>query len=106
MEEIINNINKDQILSYSKILSNLSPLEFASLGCIISIILIELLNANEQNTVGNFLELVGQVLLTSYAQASIVDPNFSSPSKCDFKNLKTDVENIKFILTKFSQNQH
>lgn len=106
MEEIINNINKEQISSYSKLLSRLSPLELVTIGYIISLILVETLTPYEQNTIGNFLEMVGQVLLTSFAQSSAIDPNINSPSQYEFNNLKIDVENIKQILTKFSQSQH
>ena len=106
MEEIINNINKEQISSYSKLLSRLSPLELVTIGYIISLILVETLTPYEQNTIGNFLEMVGQVLLTSFAQSSAIDPNINSPSHCEFNNLKIDVENIKQILTKFSQSQY
>ena len=106
MEEFINTFKKDDIINFSKTLSKLSPLEFSSLGCIIGIILCEILNPNEQNTIGNFLELVGQILLTSYAQASIIDPNFSSPSRCQFNNLKIDVEKIKKQIIKLNQNKY
>lgn len=106
MEEIFNSLKKDEIINFSKNLSNLSPLEFISLGCLLGIILSEVLNPNEQNTIGNFLEMVGQILLTSYAQASVVDPNYSSPSNCQFNNLKYDVETIKKQILKLYRNQH
>ena len=105
MEEIINNINKQQIVNYSKILSKLSPIEFVSLGYIISLTLIEILNPNEQNTIGNLLELIGQTLLTSYAQSSVINPNYNSVSTNQYNKLKFEVELIKKDILKLNRNQ-
>jgi len=106
MEDIINKINKDDIISYSKILSSLSPFELVSLGSIFSLILVEALSPYEQNTVGNFLEMVGQVLLTSFAQSTAIDPNINSPSQCEFNRLKAKVESLQNSFSKLDRNQH
>lgn len=95
MEDFFNKINKSDIVSYSKLLSNLSPTELISIGYIISLILVESLSPYEQNTIGNFLELIGQALLTTFAQSSAIDPNINSPSQNEFNNLKADVKKIK-----------
>ena len=106
MEDLLNKININTVSSYSKLLSRISPLEFTSLGCAISIILIQTLSANEQNTIGNLLEMIGQILLTSYAQASVVDPNVASPTKCNFISQEEEIQKIKKILFKLYQNQN
>lgn len=95
MEDFFNKINKSDIISYSKLLSNLSPTELISIGYIISLILVEALSPYEQNTIGNFLELIGQALLTTFAQSSAIDPNINSPSQNEFNNLKADIKKIK-----------
>lgn len=95
MEDFLNKINKSDIVSYSKLLSNLSPTELISIGYIISLILVESLSPYEQNTIGNFLELIGQALLTTFAQSSAIDPNINSPSQNEFNNLKADIKKIK-----------
>lgn len=95
MEDFFNKINKSDIISYSKLLSNLSPTELISIGYIISLILVESLSPYEQNTIGNFLELIGQALLTTFAQSSAIDPNINSPSQNEFNNLKADIKKIK-----------
>lgn len=95
MEDFFNKINKSDIVSYSKLLSNLSPTELISIGYIISLILVESLSPYEQNTIGNFLELIGQALLTTFAQSSAIDPNINSPSQNEFNNLKADIKKIK-----------
>ena len=63
-----NKYTKEDLIGFSKFLDSLSPLEFTTLGCVIGIIITSILNNNEQNSVGNFLELVGQVILTAQAQ--------------------------------------
>ena len=88
LEDFINKFKNEDISSYSQILSNLSPLEFISLGCIISIIISQSINPNEQNTIGNFLEMVGQILLTSYAQASTTIPKYTPATLCQLDELK------------------
>lgn len=105
MEDIINKINKDEIISYSKILAALSPLELVSIGYIISLVLVETLAPYEQNTIGNFLEMVGQVLLTSFAQSSAIDPNINAPSQCEFNKLKHQFESLQNKVSKLNQNQ-
>lgn len=106
VEDLLRKLNKDNFYKYSKLLSNLSPLEFSTLGCIIAITLINTLNPNEQNTIGNLLEMIGQILLTNYAQASTVDPNATPISECDFNSLKKEVDKIKNKIIKLSQNQN
>ncbi len=56
--------------SLSSFLSKISPLEFASIGSIVGIIIASQLTNDEQNSIGNFFELVGQVILTAQAQNS------------------------------------
>ncbi len=67
-----NKYTKEDLIGLSKFLSTLSPIEFTTLGCIIGVILTTSLTNNEQNSVGNFLELVGQVILTAQAQEVLV----------------------------------
>ncbi len=94
MEDFLKQINKEKIKVWSGQLNKLSPLEFISLGCIISVILSQTLNPNEQNTIGNFLEMVGQILLTSYAQYSVTDPNYISLSVCQGEQLQKQIDLI------------
>ena len=50
------------------ILSNGSSKNYIITAYIIATILIEDLSVNEQNSLGNFLELIGQIILTNAAQ--------------------------------------
>lgn len=100
MEDILNKLDKNTVNTYSKILANLSPLEFSTLGCAIAIILINTLTPNEQNTIGNLLEMIGQILLTNYAQASVVDPNVSPISQNEFNDLVNKLNKISNSFSK------
>jgi len=85
-------LNNDSLKSIAAILSKLSPLEFASIGCLTGLVIAASLNSNEQNSLGNFLELVGQVVLTVQAQGSFNDPN--PVSENEFNNFKNYIYNI------------
>ncbi len=94
MEDILNNINKQKIDLLSQMLNKLSPTELVTLGTIIAIILCEYLSPNQQNTLGNFLEMIGQVLLTSYAQATSSIPQYIPISVCDFETFEKEILNL------------
>ena len=49
-------------------LFNLSGFEYAVIGTILGIVISSKLSINQQNSIGNFLELVGQILLSISSQ--------------------------------------
>ncbi|WP_042317119.1 hypothetical protein, partial [Desulfofarcimen acetoxidans] len=53
-------------------LLSLPPQQFTLLSALIGILLINYLNINEQNSLGNFLVGIGQTLLTAAAQGELV----------------------------------
>ncbi len=54
---------------------NLPPKQFSLLSSLIGIILIDNLDTNQQNSLGNFLINVGQAILTSAAQGQLIQSN-------------------------------
>lgn len=92
-------MNNNQNKGYKRlasIISSLTPLEFTLSGTIIAWIITLELTPNEQNSLGNWLEMVGQIMLTYSAQAL---PNLT-PSEIndiynDINNLKKEVERLK-----------
>jgi len=56
--------------SFSKWLYSLNPYEFTLISTIIGFLIASTLDLNEQNSIGNFFELLGQVILTINAQTS------------------------------------
>lgn len=98
MENIFESFEKEKIKSIVKWLYKLSPLELISTGCIIAIIICECTSVNEQAVIGNFLEQIGQIILTASSQAQAVDPNYISASLCQLKTLQKQIDYIKSTL--------
>lgn len=73
-------------------LSNINPKEFTISACIIGYLLIDNFNANEQNAIGNWLMLVGQVLETNASQLQVIQGNNQNNN---VNNQNNDIENIK-----------
>ncbi len=63
----------NSLTSFSDFLFHLTPFQFTMLGIILGIISCEALTVNQQNSLGNFLEEVGQILLTYNAQAETIN---------------------------------
>ena len=98
MNDFFKNLDSNKIKNFSSTLNQLSPTEFVSLGSITAIILIQYINPNEQNTLGNFLEMIGQILLTSYAQSTVVDPKYINLSLTQGEALQKQIDYLFSIL--------
>ncbi len=70
-----NNEGESPFKDFAKFITSLNPYEYAALSAIIGIIIAKGLTVPEQNSIGNWLESVGQIILTINAQASINNPN-------------------------------
>ena len=87
--------NKDStFINFANLISSLSPIEFTTLGVITGYILTISLDVQAQNALGNWFELVGQVLLTASAQGS------ATPTNEEYNKLVSDVELLKQIVLK------
>ena len=60
--------NDDNYNNFVKYISSLTPNEFTAVACIFGFLLSTPLDAYTQQSVGNFLECVGQVMLTISSQ--------------------------------------
>ena len=80
---------KEAVKSFSNWLDSIPPYEYSLTGVIIAYIIAPNLTNNAQNAFGNWLELVGQIILTISAQAS------ATPETCQYNRLLADVENLK-----------
>lgn len=74
----INDFTNFDFSSLSSFLSKISPTEFGTIGCLVGLMISIPLNSNEQNSIGNFFELIGQVILTIQAQQSFSTPEVAS----------------------------
>lgn len=70
---------------------NLSPFEFTTLGTIVGYLIASVLSIQEQNSVGNWFELVGQIILTFNAQGA----NNLPPSASQYCNLVNEVSKLQ-----------
>lgn len=57
---------------------NTNPEVFSIIGVIVGIILEDDYNANELNSIGNWIILVGQVLLTTAAQQQLINARYQN----------------------------
>lgn len=80
---------KEAVKSFSNWLDSIPPYEYSLTGVIIAYIIAPNLTNNAQNAFGNWLELVGQIILTISAQAS------ATPETGQYNQLLADVENLK-----------
>lgn len=85
-------MNNNYYSTLSKLLSSLTPLEFTTLGVIFGYFLSISIPITEQNALGNWFELIGQILLTYSAQGT------ATPTNEEYNNLVNDVEMLKKII--------
>lgn len=97
----MNSNQNNSFKSFSSFLSSLSPLEFTTLGCLIGWIITPQLNTNEQNSIGNFFELVGQVILTAQAQ-EVINTSYSSTNDLERHKQETN-QKFNFLLNEINK---
>ena len=107
---VINDFSNFDFKSLSEFLKSLSPLELSTIGCVLGLIMIPTLTSDEQNSLGNFFELVGQVLLTSAAQQSLLEPSLSTKEFEKFtnsnnQNLSCIINQINLLKNKLKTNE-
>lgn len=75
----------------ASIFSKISPKAFTTSAVILADILTDGLSVDEQNTLANWLQLVGQVILTNAGQEQLID-NRKSDTPSTSNNTNTSVE--------------
>ena len=68
-------IDTEKSKSFVKWIYSLSPYEFTAVAAIIGLLIAPNLNLNEQDSIGNFLIEIGQVLLTVNSHTITQNPN-------------------------------
>lgn len=78
-ENQCNNMNNDSNCDnlLTKCFFSLPPKQFSLLSTLIGIFLIDNLDLNQQNSLGNFIVNVGQAVLTAAAQGQMIQSNNS-----------------------------
>lgn len=69
----MNHFDEEAIKNYANFLDGLTANEFMLLSAAAGILLSQGLTANQANSIGNFLEAVGQLMLTYGAQKQYQD---------------------------------
>ena len=73
----------------------LNPVKFSLLASVLGILLIDNLSVNQQNSLGNFLENVGQNLLTAAAQAQTVQQSQQNQIRRQIQSLKEQIAELE-----------
>lgn len=96
-------MSRNPIVSLSQLLLSLNPFEFATLAYILGVLLSDGLNANEQSSLGNFYNLLGEVIQTIGAQAQNLNssPQQTANVNDAIESLKGKIGNIEDIIQKF-----
>lgn len=84
------------VQQFSAWLDSIPPYEYSMYATILGYIIAYFLNTNAQNAFGNWLEQVGQIILTISAQASATPTNEEySALKREIRNLRRELEELK-----------
>ncbi len=75
IKDHIDFIDTEKSKSFVKWIYSLSPYEFTAVAAIIGLLIAPNLNLNEQDSIGNFLIEIGQVLLTVNSHTITQNPN-------------------------------
>ncbi len=89
-----NPFEQEEIKNFASWILTLSPFEFTTLATITGYLLSLSLTTAEQNSIGNWFELVGQIILTFNAQTEASTP----PSAAQYCNLVKKVQELERII--------
>lgn len=90
-----------------KIFFNIDPYSFTTSAFIIGIILVQQLSSEEQDSIGNWLQLIGLTMQTYASQFSTLDTNKNKSTEndtCNIETLKKAIKNIEKELDKLYKN--
>ena len=103
MIDLNNNENSFDFKNFSEWLFSLSSLDFVVIGTLAGVLIAKNLTINEQNTIGNFFELIGQVLLTINAQEYTLNSNRTNPNNISIEELNQKIEYLYKELNKIKK---
>lgn len=88
----------------NKITIELDPYTFTGSALVIGLILVNELSPNEQDSIGNWLQLVGLVMQTYASQVTTLETNTKSDTSIE--DLKTSVDKISEELDKIKDSKN
>ena len=89
-----------------KVVFNIGPNSFTTSAFIIGLILVQQLSAEEQDSIGNWLQLIGLTMQTYASQVSTLNASDKESNSCDMETLKATIKKIEHELEKFSNQSH
>lgn len=93
-----------QIKSFASYLFSLPAFDFTLIATILGYLFSLPLTTDEQNSLGNFFELVGQVLLTFNAQNQTLQDNYVSSINATRIELKQQLDELRSEFEKLKRN--
>ena len=88
---------------FSNWLFSLSPIDFVIIGTIAGLLISKNLTINQQNTIGNFLELIGEVILTYNAQEITLNNKYNNPYNLSIQDLNNKIDYLYQEFLKFKK---
>ena len=81
--------------AFIDMLLSLSETELSLFGCILGFYISSISTTKQQNSLGNFFELVGQVLLTMNAQSLNLSPSYNQTLMKKINDLEKEILELK-----------
>lgn len=91
-------MSNSPLIKLNDLILSLNPFELATLGFVFGIILSEGLDYNKQQALGNFIEQIGQTMLTIGAQGQNLNENNDIDINNAITFLKNKIGNIESII--------
>ena len=94
-DKSLNNKACDNISPIESCLLSLPPNQFALLSSIFGLILLDGLNVDQKNALGNFIVNIGQAILTAAAQEQSLQNNNKQNKSPDNDQINEEIEELK-----------
>lgn len=85
-----------------KIVFNIEPYTFTTSAFLIGILLLQELSSNEQDSVGNWLQLVGLTMQTYASQKTTLNNEIVKEEEADLETVKKAIKKIEEELERIS----
>lgn len=92
-----------EIKNFASFLFSLSSFDFVLCATIIGYILSYPLTIDEQNSLGNFIELIGQIMLTFNAQNQTLQNDYAKKMNAKRLDLKAQIDELRLEIEKIKQ---
>ena len=99
----IDNNSSFDFSEFSEWLFSLSGVDFVIIGTVAAVLISRNLTLNQQNSIGNFFELVGEAILTYNAQEITRRNKFTNPYNLSIEDLHQRINHLYNELNKLKK---